>query len=113
MKSITALTELIKEKQAELASVDIDPDDYEDSYCESLDSKGPVYVGSIAFDPSRILQELDPIAYRCGLVDYIDGINIEDTAEYKDLTEEIEELESELEELEELEEEVDEPRIAK
>jgi len=76
----------------------VDPDDQEDAYCDALDCNGPVYVGSIAFDPSYILKELDPTAYRCGLVDYANGIDVEDTVEHQELAKKIEELETELEE---------------
>jgi hypothetical protein len=31
---------------------------------------GIIEIGYIKFDASRILKELDPIAYKCGLSDY-------------------------------------------
>jgi len=40
-----------------------------DDWLDELD--GPINVGGLTFDASRILKELDPIAYRCGLGDYI------------------------------------------
>jgi len=42
----------------------------EDDYKEMLDCDGPVNVCGMQFDPSRILEELDPIAFRCGLNDF-------------------------------------------
>ena len=33
-----------------------------------------IKIGYIEFEPSRVLEELDPIAYRCGLNDYYDSI---------------------------------------
>lgn len=47
------------------------------------------------------MRKCDPTAYRCGLLDYIDGIDVTDTEGHKAIEEEIEELEDELEALEE------------
>ena len=33
-----------------------------------------IQIGYIEFEPSRVLEEMDPIAYRCGLNDYYDSI---------------------------------------
>lgn len=33
----------------------------------------PVCIGSIEFTPSRVLEELDLIAFRCGVSDYMDS----------------------------------------
>ena len=51
-------------------------DDY-DAYDEALDSEGPVTVCGIGFYPSRILEELDPVAYRCGYNDWVDSYQSE------------------------------------
>lgn len=64
------------------------------SYDEALDCKGTVKAGGYDFYPSRILAELDPTAYRCGLNDYND-------AELTDLNDELEQLNDELKETEE------------
>lgn len=51
-----------------------------DWYDELLDEGADVNVLGCYFAKSRILKELDPIAYRCGFIDYIDslsGIKIE------------------------------------
>lgn len=48
-----------------------------DQYEEWLDADGDVLIAGISFSPSYILQELDPIAYRCGLFDFIDGEGID------------------------------------
>jgi hypothetical protein len=34
-------------------------------------------IGSSEFYPSQILKELDPIAYNCGLADFISNENLE------------------------------------
>lgn len=51
-----------------------------DQYDEMLDEMGTVNAGGYEFEPSRILKELDPIAYSCGFSDWVDsmGIDIEE-----------------------------------
>ena len=41
----------------------------EDIVDNFLDEKGDIIIAGIRFSPSRILEELDPIAYRCLLSD--------------------------------------------
>ena len=53
----------------------LDVEGIEESYREYLDSDGPVTIGGLEFWPSRILEKLDPIAYRCGLTDYTDSLS--------------------------------------
>jgi len=43
-------------------------------YDELLDSEGTVTVAGCEFYPSKILKELDPIAYRTGFSDYLDSL---------------------------------------
>lgn len=45
-------------------------DIHEESLAELLDCEGPVEVAGMTFDPSRIVQEVDPIAWRTMLSDY-------------------------------------------
>ena len=43
----------------------------EDQYKEMIDETTPeINIGSLTFSPSRILEELDPIAFRCRFNDY-------------------------------------------
>lgn len=65
MSSITTLSELLEQ------------------YDDFLDESGEFTVGGCTFRPSYILKELDPIAYRCGYLDYADsmGIDIDDLEE--------------------------------
>lgn len=80
--------------------------------CYSLESVGGPFSHMSA---SRVLKEVDPIAYRCGMNDYTDGEEyVEIDCDYydkreveKERDEFISELESELEELEEELEEAD------
>jgi hypothetical protein len=46
-----------------------------DAYDEMLDDCYPmVKIGNLGYSPSRVLKEVDPIAYRCGLNDYLDSL---------------------------------------
>jgi len=104
-KAIEVKQAEIVAKEAEIENFEIDVDDQEGAYKEALDSDGPVSVAGMKFDASHILEELDPTAYRCGLVDYVDGLEKDDDPKYKELTEELETLQDELADLEgELEE---------
>jgi hypothetical protein len=105
---IEELKETIEEKAKEIEDFELNPDNYEDEYIEMLDSEGTITAGGIKFNPSRVLKELDPIAFSCGLNDWIDGLNKEDDETYKELVEELKTLDSELEELEEQLEELEE-----
>lgn len=90
----------IAAKEKEVENFELDNDDYEEQYKEAIDSEGPVTVAGTTLDPSRILQEMDPIAYRCGLADYVDSCEKEDDPKYQELTEELETLTDELADLE-------------
>lgn len=96
-----ALVAAIEQIKNKIENFEIDPYDHEDDYDEVLDEGGAVMVGGCEFLPSRILRELDPIAYRCGLNDYVDSIDLSDDADYCDLCDELADLEAELEEVEE------------
>lgn len=60
----------------------MDDDQAEEAYSEILDEAGPVRVADQEFDPSRILQELDPTAFRAMVLDWLDAeyVDVEDTA---------------------------------
>ena len=54
---------------------DLDDNDDKEQYDEHLDGVfDPVELGNLTFDPSKIIEELDPTAYRCGFNDYTDGL---------------------------------------
>lgn len=42
-----------------------------------LDCGDMVTIGTLEYLPSRVLREVDPIAYRCGLIDYIDSEGVD------------------------------------
>lgn len=96
-----ALVAAIEQLSNKIENFEIDPDDYKSDYDDVLDEGGAVAVGGCEFFPSRILRELDPIAYRCGLNDYVDSIDLSDDANYCDLCDDLADLEAELEEVEE------------
>lgn len=102
MRTIEQIREELEAKRNELKSVELDPDDYTDEYDEMLrEVYGEVNIAGISLDADQVLRKCDPTAYRCGLLDYIDGIDVTDTEGHKAIEEEIEELEDELEALEE------------
>ena len=52
-----------------------DETDYMNEYNQFLDEIYEEFsIGNVTFAPSRILEELDPIAYRIGLNEYVDDI---------------------------------------
>jgi hypothetical protein len=99
---IAALKKQIADLENKIDNFEIDEDKYDENYDEWLDEiYGEIMIGNISFLPSRILKELDPIAYRCGFSDYIDSLDIEDDEEYQELQTGLEEAKEELAELEE------------
>ena len=88
------------DKQRQQLSIEIDPDDYADQFDESLDESGDVSIAGYNYALSYALQVLDPTAYRCGLNDFVDSLDVEDSDEYKALQEEIDQLQSDIEDLE-------------
>lgn len=55
-----------------------------EAYDESLDEiNGSFEIGYLTFDASRVLRELDPIAYRVGFFDWADAEDI-DTDDLED-----------------------------
>lgn len=100
-QEIRKLQALIADKEKQQDQIECDPDDFADQFDEMLDESGAVEAGGYSFYPSRILKELDPIAYSCSLNDYADSIfDAVETDEYKELQEEIDQLESDIEDLE-------------
>ena len=100
-EQIEQLTKDIQDLEECINNFELDPYDYEDSYCEMQNEQGMVEIGYLTFEPAEIVRELDPTAYRCGLIDYVDSIDVSDSPDYQDLEEELEDLQSELEDLEE------------
>lgn len=47
-----------------------DESDLRERYDGMLDEEGPVTIAGLEYSVSHALKTLDPIAYRCGMVDY-------------------------------------------
>ena len=55
--------------------------DMVDRFEEMLDDVyGTVSVAGMEYGTARALKELDPIAYRCWMLDYIDGAEVEEVS---------------------------------
>lgn len=102
-QDIEALQRQVADKQKEIDFFELDPDDFVDQYEEMLDE---CYDGVFGIEPSRILKMCDPVAYRVGLGEYVDGMDKEDIPEYRELLEEMEELEEALQDAEDTLEEL-------
>lgn len=49
-----------------------DEHEVEEMYREYLDDTGAITILGMDYYPSDVLRDVDPIAYRCGLSDYLD-----------------------------------------
>ena len=103
-KDFIMRTKTIQQLEDRLEGLEIIRDNYEpnestfeDSYDDMLDECYPEVFG---IAPSKILLECDPIQYRCGLSDYVDGLDTDIEDVMPEVIEEIEEIENKLEELE-------------
>ena len=99
---IAELSQQANALQAQIDNFELEPDDYAERYEEMLDDCHGDFLGMNA---SYILKEMDPVANRCGLLDYLDGLDQDeekmDNDECQELFNQLEEIESEIEELEE------------
>jgi predicted nucleic acid-binding Zn-ribbon protein len=98
----------IKDLEESIENFEIDPDSCEEQYCEMLDEQGDIEIGNITLTPSDVLRKMDPIAYRTGLSDYVDVLDIDNDPSYNELKEELSDLEDDKERSEELIEELQE-----
>lgn len=99
---IAELSQQAKALQNQINNFELDPDSYAEQYDDMLDECHGDFLGMNA---SYILKKMDPVAYRCGLLDYLDGLDQDeekmDNDECLELFNQLEEIESEIEELEE------------
>jgi hypothetical protein len=51
----------------------IDEEEAENQYRDELDELHPIVIGSMEFQASEVLEQLDPTAYRCGFTDWLDA----------------------------------------
>lgn len=100
-QEIRKMQAMIADKEKQQNNIELDPDDYEDQFDEYLDESIPeIEIGCLTYSPSHVLKNVDPTAYRCGLNDFVDSLDVEDSDEYKELQEEIDQLKSDIEDLE-------------
>ena len=98
---LSALRLQVSDLEKQQEQIELDPDNYEDQFDDMLDESIPeIEIGCLTYLPSQVLKAVDPTAYRCGLIDYIDSLDVEDSDEYKELQEEIDQLKSDIEDLE-------------
>lgn len=82
---------LLEVKKEELDKYEIDPDEVEDNYKDCLKE---MYDMPNGWDYADVLERMDPVMYRCGLNDYVDGFDKEEQDDYKELLEEYEEFDN-------------------
>jgi hypothetical protein len=54
----------------------IDEDEALQQYRDTIDENTDVVICGISFCASRILEELDPIAFNCGFSDWLDSMEL-------------------------------------
>jgi peptidoglycan hydrolase CwlO-like protein len=99
--------------QESMDSFELDPDDYEDEYIKLLNDEYPdVDICGYSWNPVYILRERDPTAFRCGLLDYVDTLDVTESEEYKEMEDDVDDLNYEIdtigEDILKLEDEIDE-----
>lgn len=98
---IRKMQALIADKEKQQSQIELDPGDYVTQFDESLDESIPeIEIGSLTYSPSHVLKNVDPVAYRCSLNDFVDYLDVEDSDEYKALQDELDQLQSDIEDLE-------------
>ena len=98
---LSALRLQVSDLEKQQEQIELDPDDYEDQFDESLDESIPeIEIGCLTYSPSPVLKNVDPTAYRCSLNDFVDSLDVEDSDDYKALQDEIDQLKSDIEDLE-------------
>ena len=108
-QEIRKMQAMIADKEKQQEQIELDPDDYEDQFDESMDDSIPeIEIGCLTYSPSHVLKNVDPTAYRCSLNDFVDSLDVEDSDEYKALQSEIDQLKSDIEDLENQIEELEE-----
>ena len=105
-KDITACQAELTDVRHEMETFEPDEKEAEDAYDDMLDvCYEPFRIGRMEYCPSQVLREVDPIAYHCGLADFVDSEPADVWSGYRELEERENELEAELSDLEdELEE---------
>lgn len=96
-QEIRKMQALIADKEKQQEQIELDPDDFADQFDEFMDEDFPeIEIGSLTYSPSYVLKNVDPVAYRCSLNDFVDSFDVEDSDEYKALQEEIDDIQEEI-----------------
>lgn len=95
----------LKDLQTDLADIEKNPQDYTDLdslYDESLDEWYSEQCENLPVNvtASELIKEFDPVMYRCGFSDFINGFDYSSLDCYTDKESEIEEVEGEISDLE-------------
>lgn len=99
------LEEQIADIQTQIDNFEISDHVEESDYDNFIDEiAGDVTILGMSYCASRVLREVDPVAYRCGFSDYCDSMELSEIGAYQELENELDELERELDSLDEDEE---------
>ena len=90
MEEIQNIIEEIKAIREKIENFEVNPDDYENEFDDMLDEVRGEFMG---YNASYILKQVDPTAYRCDLLDYVDGLEIAPDELEEELNTLLEELE--------------------
>jgi len=96
---LNELKDLSIDLQGRIDSFEPEQADFIDEFDELLDELGDVTILNMTYGNSYVLRNVDPIAYRCALADYVANVEIENLPDYIELVEEMEELAKEIYEL--------------
>ena len=96
-KEILDMVDDLKNLKYEIKHFELDPNDYEEDFDGFINqTQDTVEVLSARFDPAYVLKECDPIAYHQNLLEYVNGIPLQDVPEYQEKCSEICSLEDDL-----------------
>jgi hypothetical protein len=88
----------LEKAQSALDQFEPDEAEAESRYDDMLDEVGQYDLrGMFAnYQPSRVLREIDPVAYRCGMNDWLDGEDKSTFEGWEDLHDDVEDCATEL-----------------
>lgn len=97
MASLRAYTADAKAKLKEISDFEIDPDSVIGQYRDMLNDSGPVLIYGLTYDADQVLEAVDPTAFRCGLNDFVDTLDVTDDPNYAEQLEELDRIKDDLE----------------
>lgn len=95
----------LKDLQTDFADIENNPDQYADLDSQYDDFLDEIYSDAcdalpVCITGSQLIKEFDPVMYRCGFPDFINGFDYSSLDCYTDKESEIEEVEGEISDLE-------------